>query len=112
MNTEIDQLTEQLSCLNNKRSKAIANLQSIDREHRRIETLLKKKKTKPEGIVGRDAKGNLLQIGDSVTTLTKGKYYERIADVIAIEPQNHITIEYKTSGSNTWRIGHNLLKLK
>ena len=121
MNDNIEQLTKQLSALSVKRSKTIAALQLIDKEHKRIESLLEAKKeddilvgAKKEDdiLVGKDSKGNPLHIGDSVTTLTKGKYYKRIATVVGISDKNHIDIQYKSSKTTTWRVGHNLLKLK
>ena len=46
-------------------------------------------------LIGRDAKGNSLRAGDSVTTLTQGKYYKWIATIVWIKAKNHIDIEYK-----------------
>ena len=112
MTEEITQLNEKLSKLSLRRSKVIAELQSIELEHSETEKQLKKAKKHPKGgLAGRDSKGNSLCVGDSVTTLTKGKYYERIATVVQINSDNHVDIKYKQSGKLTWRLGHNLLKL-
>ena len=112
MSDEITRLTKELSQLSIKRSKIIADLQKVDAKHNSIEQELYRAKRNKESVLsGKDVKGNSLFIGDNVTTLTKGKYYERIATVIRVEPDNHIDIEYKTSKKQTWRAGHNLLKL-
>ena len=112
MTEEVTQLSEKLSKLSLRRSKVIAELQSIELEHSEAEKQLEEAKRHPKGMfAGRDSKGNSLCSGDSVTTLIKGKYYKRIATVVQVNPDNHVDIEYKQSGKLTWRLGHNLLKL-
>ena len=112
MTEEITRLSEKLSKLSLRRLRVIAELQSIELEHDETENQLDEAKKHPKGVLaGRDSKGNSLCSGDSVTTLTKGKYYERIATVVQVNPENHVDIEYKQSGKLTWRLGHNLLKL-
>lgn len=112
MNDEIEKLTEELSKLSVKRSTIIADLQAVETKHRSIERALSKAKRNKTGIPsGFDAKGRPLLTGDNVTTLTKGRYYERIAKVVRINPDNRIDIQYNTSKKETWRAGHNLLKL-
>ena len=114
-NSDIDQLSQQLSKLSVRRSKSIAELQSIDKEYLKLERLIQEKRNSREILSqpeGKDSKGNPIRIGDSVTTSTKGKYYERIATITNIAEDNHIDIEYKESKKTTWRKGHNLLKLK
>ena len=115
MSDKITRLTEKLSKLSVRRTQTIAELQEIDQAYTHIEKSLEKAKTKKQQINklgGKDAKGNPLRVGDSVTTLTRGKYHERIAKVTQVNPENHIDIEYKASGKATWRIGHNLLLLE
>jgi len=83
----------------------ISELQSIYRQHQEVEKLLKnlkKSKASKSELVVTDAKGNVLRKGNSVNTLTKGKYYEWIAKVMQINPQNHIDIKYKNSKKGTW----------
>ena len=113
MSDEVTQLTKKLSKLHLRRSQTIAELQEIDQKYDQLEDSLKTAKKQPSNkLVGKDAKGNSLRIGDSVATQTRGVYYERIAEVIPVSSGNHIDIKYKTSGKSTWRIGHNLLRLK
>ena len=109
---EISQLTAELDKLQVRRSSIISELKAVDLEHTKVEQKIRLALSRPrKQLEGKDSKGNTLSIGDNVTTLTKGKYYERIATVVDIRPDNHIDIAYKTSGLQTWRAGHNLLKL-
>ena len=113
MSDEVTRLTEKISKLRLRRSQAIAELQEIDQKYDQLEESLEAaKKQSSNELVGKDAKGNSLRIGDSVTTLTRGRYHERIAEVIHVSSGNHIDIKYKTSGKSTWRIGHNILRSK
>ena len=103
-----EEIIEKLSKLSLRRSKIIAELQVIELEQSKAEKQLEEAKRHPKGVLaGRDSKGNSLCAGDSVTTLTKGKYYERIATVVQVNPGNHVDIKYKQSGKPTWRLGHN-----
>ena len=112
MSDEVTKLTEKLSKLSVRRSQIIAELQEIDREHTQVEKSIEDAKLPKSELVGSDAKGNSLRVGDTVTTLTRGKYYERIAEVSNIKPDNHVDITYKSSKKGTWRAGHNLLRLQ
>ena len=112
MNDEISRLAAKLDKLKIRRSSIIKELNSVEEEHNILERQIEQAKALPSQLVGKDAKGKCLHIGDSVTTLTKGRYYERIATVTDIKPDNHIDITYKSSKKITWRAGHNLLKLQ
>ena len=71
MSDEVTQLTDKLSKLRLRRSQTIAELQEIDQKYDQLEESLEKaKKQSNNELVGQDAKGNPLQIGDSVTTVT------------------------------------------
>ena len=111
-NDEFEELTEQLNKLQLRRSSIISELKAVDVEHTEIEQKIKRALiVNCSSKKGRDSKGNILLVGDSVTTLTIGRYYERIATITDIRSNNHVDIEYKTSKKQTWRAGHNLLKL-
>ena len=112
MNDDVSQLTAKLENLKIRRSSIIKELSSVDEEHNKLEQQIKQAKALSSQLVGKNAKGKCLHIGDSVRTLTKGWYYERIATVADIKPDNHIDITYKSSKKVTWRAGHNLLKLQ
>ena len=79
----------------------------IDKEHEEVETLIKQ----ASGLTGVYSRGAIIHAGDKVTTLTRGKYYERIAKVTLVKPDNHIVIEHLVSTISTWREGYNLLIL-
>ena len=112
MNDEIKQLSEKLSKLSVRCAEIISELQDIEHKHEKVEEKLKKAKKEPTSeLTGRDAKGNSLRAGDSVRTMTQGKYYERIAIVVRIKAENCINIEYTQSGKPTWRAGHHFLKV-
>ena len=101
-------LTARLSKLRVRRTKIIKELQTIEKAHKEVETLIKASL----GLTGTDSQGNKICGGDKVTTLTRGTYNKRIAKVTLVKPENHIAIEYLASKKLTWRKGHNLLKLK
>ena len=112
MTDDVSKLKEQLSKLKLRRTAIINELSSIEEEHNKVERQIKQNQRPSTELIGKDAKGNTLRIGDSVSTLTKGKYHERIATVDEIRSENHIVISYLASKKKTWRVGHNLLKLE
>ena len=112
MTDEISKLTVQLSKLKLRRTAIIKELSSVEKEHNEVEIKIKQTQHTSSKLTGSDAKRNPLHVGDSVTTLTKGKYHERLATVTEIQSANHIVITYLVSKKQTWRAGHNLLKIK
>ena len=77
MTNKIKKLSEKSSKLSVRRSDIISELHSVEQEHCEVEDKLHRAKQDPRSeLIGRDAKGNSLRAGNSVTTLTQGKYYE------------------------------------
>ena len=107
MDEELAKLTTRLEKLRVRRTDTIKELQVIEKEHEEVETLIKQ----ASGLTGVDSRGAIIHAGDKVTTLTRGKYYERNAKVTLVKPDNHIVIEYLASTKSTWRKGYNLLIL-
>ena len=101
-------LTSRLSKLQIRKTRAVYELQSIEREEELVKTLIQES----SGPTGTDSRGGKIRSGDKVTTLTHGLYHERIDLVTLVKPDNNITIEYLESKKVTWRKGHNLLKLQ
>ena len=108
MDKNLAMLTARLTKLRVRRTRTINELQSIEKEHEEVETLIKESLK----LTGTDSRGNEICGGDKVTTLTRGIYNERIAKVTLVKPDNHIVIEYLASKKVTWRKGHNFLKLQ
>ena len=107
MDEDLAKLTTRLGKLRVRRTETIKELQVIEKEHEEVETLIKQ----ASGLIGVDSRGVTIHAGDKVTTLTRGKYYERIAKVTLVKPDNHIVIKYLVSAKSTWRKGYNLLIL-
>ena len=108
MNEDLTELSSRLSKLQIRKTRVVHELQLIRREEELVKTLIKES----SGPTGTDSQGDKIRSGDKVTTLTRGLYYERIARVTLVKPDNQITIEYLESKKVTWRKGHNLLKLQ
>jgi len=108
MNEDLTELSSRLSKLQVRKTRVVHELQLIKREEELVNTLIKE----CSGPTGTDSQGDKILRGDKVTTLTRGLYYERIARVTLVEPDNKVIIEYLGSKIVTWRKGHNLLKLQ
>jgi len=108
MYKELTKLTSKLEKLRLLQTKEIEELQSIEIEHQAVDKLIRKS----QGLTGTDSRGNNARTGNKVTTLNCGKYYERITKITFVKADNHIKIQYLISKINTWRKGHNLLKLQ
>ena len=88
-------------------TKKSIELQSIETDCQAVKELLRKSQSS----TGMDSRGNELRKGDEVRTLTRGKYYERIAKVTVVKADNHIDYQYLVSKASTWRKGYNILKI-
>ena len=108
MNEDLTALTSRLSKLRIRKTRAVYELQTIKREEELVKALIQESSVP----TGTDSRGSKIRSGDKVTTLTRGLYYERIARVTLVKPDNNITIEHLASKKVTWRKGHNLLKIQ
>ena len=125
MDSELQETTKQLKNLLLRRSKVSSKLASIDSEiastinernqrPNRPSTNTKEvdyKKDKKKSQV-KDSRGVVLVVGDKIEIVTRGLYYDRKAEIIAINyKDNSVTIRYLQSKKQTWRKAHNVTKL-
>lgn len=66
-------------------------------------------KATSEKATAQDSRGEILSIGNTVGTVTQGKYFARKAKIFSIE--GTVTIQYLNIKKETWRLSHNLLKI-
>ena len=120
MDSELQEIIQQLDKLVLQRSQITNELSSVDaeiastivkRNHKQRELSAKRSTTKEKGLA-KDSKGELIAVGYHIETVTRGKYFERKGEVISIDHKNKtITLRYLISKKETWRKAYNVVKV-